>query len=62
MKFIYLAVRYEDLGYQVLSAWGSHPEAEAEAHRVFQADRAKNQHTEAKDYVVIYFQVGVKSK
>lgn len=62
MKNVYLAVRYVDLGYHVLSAWGSMAEAEAAVEIEFRADHAKNRHVERKEYDVEQFPIGVQSK
>lgn len=62
MKYVYLAVRYVDLGYHVLSAWGSQAEADAEVEREFLADNTKNPHVERKEYDVEMYTIGVKRK
>lgn len=62
MKYVYLAVRYVDLGYHVLSAWGSREEAEAAVEMAFRTDHAKNQHVERKEYDVEQVAIGAKSK
>lgn len=62
MEYVYLAVRYVDLGYHVMSAWGSKAEAEAAVEMAFRADHAKNKHVERKEYDVEQFAIGVQSK
>lgn len=62
MKTVYLAMRAVDLGYEVLSAWESHKEAQAEIKRVFHIDLAKNKHTEINDYVVKPVEIGAQKK